>query len=258
MAKSKVMTTRTMQKSSSEEVSDRLETKSWVIRAGSVAGIVGSLLAMIGNLLHPATPNGDPQGVARTIAESAVWTPVHLVIVVGLVLMLGGLIALSRSIEGGLAGALAHFGLMAAVVGVAIGLVLVNVDGVAAKQLADEWQAAPASEQAAALRILLAEETINSSLAALFNLVFAGAAFILLGLAVAQSGEYPKWLGWLAAVAGVGSVAVGLVQAYYGESSTFSQAATIVFPTIITLWTAGMGVLLLRKPATPSEERRAP
>jgi hypothetical protein len=35
-----------------------------IFRIGSVAGIVGSLLAMVGNLLHPATPIGDPEGVA--------------------------------------------------------------------------------------------------------------------------------------------------------------------------------------------------
>ena len=33
-----------------------------IIRIGAVAGIVGSLLAMVGNLLHPATPIADPQG----------------------------------------------------------------------------------------------------------------------------------------------------------------------------------------------------
>ena len=65
----------------------------WVLRIGSAAGIVGSLLAMVGNLLHPATPLGDPEGVARTIAESETWMPVNLAIVVGLILMLGGELA---------------------------------------------------------------------------------------------------------------------------------------------------------------------
>ena len=68
-----------------------------IFRIGSVAGIVGALLAMVGNLLHPATPIADPEGVAWTIAESETWVPVHLVIVVGLILMLGGLVAISRS-----------------------------------------------------------------------------------------------------------------------------------------------------------------
>lgn len=64
---------------------------------------------------------------------------VHLVIVVGLILMLGALVALSRSIEGGVAGALARLGSVAAVAGVTVGVVLVMVDGVAAKHLADAW-----------------------------------------------------------------------------------------------------------------------
>ena len=33
------------------------------------------------------------------------------------------------------------------------------------------------------------------------------------GLAVAWSRRYPRWLGWVVAAAGVGSVAAGLVQA---------------------------------------------
>jgi hypothetical protein len=224
-----------------------------IFRIGAVAGIVGSLLAMVGNLLHPATPIGDPEGVARMIAQSERWVLVHLVIVVGLILMLGALVALSRSIEGGLAGALAQLGSVAAVAGVTVGVILVIVDGVAAKHLADAWEAAPPEEAAAALRVVLAEEAINFALASLFNILFAGVTFILLGLAVAWSGEYPGWLGWVVVIAGVGSVAVGLVQAYTGESIGFTRIATIIFPTTITLWVVGMSVLLLRKAGRRTE-----
>jgi hypothetical protein len=223
-----------------------------IFRIGAVAGIVGSLLAMVGNLLHPATPTGNPEGVARTIAQSANWVLVHLVIVVGLILMLGALVALSRSIEGGVPGALAWLGSIAAVAGVTVGVILVIVDGVAAKHLADAWEAAPPDEAAAALRVVVAEEAINFALASLFNILFAGVTFILLGLAVASSGEYPGWLGWVVVVAGVGSVPVGLVQAYTGESIGFTRIATIIFPTLITLWVAGMSVLILRKAAFKS------
>src|SRR5215212_7636579 len=125
----------------------RLEEGS-IFRIGSVAGIVGSLLAMVGNLLHPATPSGDPEGVAQTIAQSENWVLVHLVIVVGLIIMLGGLVAISRSIEGGLPGAVAQWGCVAAVGGVTVGVVLVIVDGVAGERLADAWEAAPPEEAA--------------------------------------------------------------------------------------------------------------
>jgi hypothetical protein len=223
-----------------------------IFRIGSVAGIGGALLAMVGNLLHPATPIGDPQGVAQTIARSENWVLIHLVIVVGLILMLGGLVAISRSIEGGVAGALAQLGSVAAVAGVTVGVVLVIVDGVAAKHLAEAWEVAPPEEAATALRVVLAEEAINFALAALFNILFAGVTFILLGLAVASSGEYPRWLGWVVVVAGVGSVPVGLVQAYTGESIGFTRIATIIFPTIITLWVVVMSVLVLREAASKS------
>jgi hypothetical protein len=236
---------------------DRTESGAGIVRLGSWAGIVGSLLAMVGNLLHPATPTDDPEGVARTIADSGLWVPVHLVIVLGLILMLGGLVAISHTIEGGLAGALSRLGLLAAVAGVTVGVILVVVDGVAAKQLAEAWEEAPPDQAAAALRVLLAEETINFALAALFNILFAGVTFILYGLAVAWSGGHPRSLGWTVLVAAVGSILAGLVQAYAGEPVTFTRVATIIFPTVITLWVAWMGLRLLRTRAGAGQEHAA-
>lgn len=226
---------------------EQTTSEGWVLRLGAGAGIVGALIGMVGNLLHPAVPTGDPEGIARTIAESKTWIPVHLAIVLGIMLMLGGLVAISQSIRGGLPGALARLGRIAAVAGITVGLILVTVDGLAAKHLADAWAAAPPEEEISALRVVLAEETINFSLAALFNILFAGVTFVLYGLAVAWSRVYPRWLGWVVVVAGGGSVVVGLVQAYAGESTGVTRILTIVFPTVITLWLAVMGVLLLRR-----------
>jgi len=222
-------------------------SSTWVFRIGSVAGIVGALLGMVGNLVHPATPTDDPEGVARTIAGSELWVADHLAIVLGLILMLGGLVAIAHSIQGGLPGALSRLGSVAAVAGITVGLILVILDGLAAKHIAEAWATAPPAEQAAALRLVLAEETVNFALAALFNILFAGVTFILYGLAVAWSTVYPRWLGWVAVVAGLGSVVAGLVQAYAGESTTVTRVLTIVFPTVITLWLVEMGVLVLRK-----------
>lgn len=167
-------------------------------------------------------------------------------IVVGLILMLGGIQAITRSIERGTRGALANLAFSAAVAGAAVGLLLVIVDGVAAKHLADAWAHAPEAEAAAALRVVVGEETINFALAALFNILFAGVTFILLGLAVALSGEHPRGPAWAVVLAGIGSISVGLVQAYQGESVVFTRVATIVFPTIITLWVAWVSARLLR------------
>jgi hypothetical protein len=219
----------------------------WVLRIGGWAAIVGSILGGVGNLVHPVTPEKDPEGVAEVIADSGIWTPVHLVIVLGIFLMLGGLIAIYQTIRGGLAGALARFGLFAAVVGVTTGLILVILDGVAARQLAQEWATADPGEKATALGLVHVNETINFALASLFNFVFAAATFILFGSAVALSGVYPRWLGWVAVVAGVASIGAGLIQALVGEPTTASRVLTIFGPTVITLWLLSMGILLLQR-----------
>jgi len=49
-------------------------------------------------------------------------------------------------------------------------------------------------------------------------------------------------------------VLVGLVQAYTGESIGFTRIATIIFPTIITLWVARMSVLVWQKASSSSGE----
>lgn len=219
----------------------------WTIKLGALMGVIGALLGMAGNLMHPVTPAGDPEGVARVIAGSEAWIAVHLVIVVGLILMLGGLVAIGRSlqIEDGVPAALARLGEVTAVAGITVGLILVTLDGLAAKHLADAWAHAPAAERTIALRLVTSEETFNFALAALFNILFAGATFILFGVATAKSRAFPGWLGWLVVIPGIGSAIVGLVQAYAGESTDLTRSLTIVFPTVITLWLATMGIVLM-------------
>jgi hypothetical protein len=218
----------------------------WLYRFGGISAIIGAVLGGAGNLVHPVTPEHDPLGTARVIADSGIWAPVHLAIVLGIFLMLGGLVAIYHSIRGGLPGALARFGLFAAVVGVTIGLILVILDGVAARQLAQEWASAAPGKKTAALGLVHVNETLNFALASLFNFVFAAATFILFGLAAALSHVYPRWLGWAVVVAGVASIGAGLIQALVGEPTTASKILTIFGPTVITLWLLIMGILLLR------------
>ncbi|WP_157631392.1 hypothetical protein [Catelliglobosispora koreensis] len=111
----------------------------------------------------------DPEGVAHVIAHSDSWFGIHFGIVIGISLMLGGLVALSRSISDGPAGALSHLGLFAATVGVTVGLILVTLDGVAARQLAEQWAVAPADQKPVALQVMLANETVNFALVSLLT-----------------------------------------------------------------------------------------
>jgi len=215
-----------------------------MLAMGSKAAVIGSLLGLVGNLVHPATPLNNPGDVARTIADSDAWFAIHFAIIVGMTLMLGALVALYHSIEEGLPRVLARFGLFAATVGVSVGLITIVLDGVAAKQLADEWAAGSGDNATIALQLVLANETVNFALASLLNFTFAGVTFILFGIAVARCSAYPRSLGWVAATAGVFSIGAGLVQGAAGEPTLTSRILTIIGPTVITLWLFLIGILM--------------
>lgn len=220
----------------------------WLMRIGSVAAIVGAVLAGVGNGLHPVIPRDDPVGVARAIAVSGHWTLIHVVIVFGLIMMLAGLLGIRHSLaSGGLTGALTRLGMYAATLGTTLGIITVTLDGVAAKQLADQWAAATEPTRSIALGLVSANETINFALAGIFNLSFAGIPFVLFGLAMARADTYPRWLGWVAFGAGIGSIGAGLVQAFTGQPTVLSFVLTIIGPTVIALWLLVIGVLLWRR-----------
>jgi hypothetical protein len=77
---------------------------------------------------------------------------------------------------------------------VTVGVITVILDGVAAKQLANQWAMAPPSEKPVALSVVSANERINFTLVGLFNMSFAGVPFILFGLAVRSA--RPTHAGW--------------------------------------------------------------
>jgi hypothetical protein len=112
--------------------------------------------------------------------------------------------------------------------------------------VADSWASAPPAARADALASFRAEDAVNFALLTPLNLVFAGFTFVLFGLANASSDVYPRWLGSVAVIGGVGSAISGGIQAYMGELTRISEALGIASPTIITLWLLIIGILLLR------------
>ena len=226
----------------------------WTFLIGGVAAVLGSLLGMVGNLIHPATPINDAVGVAQAIAESDGWLVIHMAIVIGLILMLGGLMAIADSMHEPMSPrpslALSR---VAAIAGATVGLTLVTLDGVAAKQAADAWGLG-AGRRTVSMQLcatLIAERALNFALVALFNILFAGVTFILYGLAVASSNVYPRWFGLVAVLAGFESIVAGLIQAESGSPVETARVLTIIGPTLITLWLLVMGVLLLRRSREP-------
>jgi hypothetical protein len=76
------------------------------VRIGAAAGVIGSLLGAIANILHPDVPDEADAG-AQVIADRRIWVPVHLTVAIAILLMTIGLAAIRSSIEPGWPAALA-------------------------------------------------------------------------------------------------------------------------------------------------------
>jgi hypothetical protein len=193
-------------------MADRPGDRRWAFRIGGASAVLGALVGLVGNLLHPATSGpADPAATARVVAESQIWIPVHLALVVAFELMLGGLVGIHDSITGGLP----------------------------VRSRGSDWPRRPLAPRSASCssrstvrreasrrrmagrarggsggspRRIRAVDSINFALISPLNLVFAGITFVLFGLAAALSGVYPRWSGWVVAAAGVAWAVSGVIR----------------------------------------------
>ncbi len=220
-----------------------------LLRIGAVSLIVGFVLTIVHAALlvvdAPLSDPGDTEVILQSIVDSSIWAGVHILTLVPFLLGVGGLLALYRSITVEPGAALAPQGFAAAQRGAAFLSVSVAIfGGGAMKELADAWAAAADKE----VPFAVAEATVLVSFAigSWGSLVFYGVAPILYGLAIALTGFYPKWLGWVAVVGGVGIALTEIIQFSQGVSQVTSNVWT-AFLLVIMLWLPVMGVLMWRK-----------
>lgn len=219
-----------------------------LLRIGAVSAILGAIILVVANALHPRTSDvDDTEATLQLIGDSGIWVTDHLAIAIALLLVLGGLVALFRSITSQPGAAVARLGFAGALVSGGIGIILLGIDGIALKEVAESWADAPAEEKASAFRVGEAIEQVSFGIFSMFIFVFFGLTILLYGLAVALSDIYPKGLGWVAVILGGGSAVLGLVQAYQGPSDVVTNILFAVFSILITVWVLVIGVFMWRK-----------
>ena len=220
----------------------------YMMRIGAASGVLGAIVFAVGNMLHPRSDDIEVYAEQiKEVAASDFWITDHLLFFVGAILMSVFLIALHRTMLDGLAGALSRLAYFGTVASTAVITVLVGLDGMASKAIHDAWAAAPDSEKATALRVAEAMEEVDVGVFSAWIILFFGATFIAYGLAVAMSDNFPKWLGWAAAVLGLISLVVGFYQAYDGLSVFITNQAFAGSATLLTVWVLVMAILMGRK-----------
>jgi len=179
-------------------------------RLGGAAALVGTVLLFGATLLHPlgADPNDAPAAFAE-YATDRLWVWTHLGQFLGFALLMAGLAAFGSTFA-----------------------------------MVDRWAAAAPDARAVAFETAFAVRQIEIGLASLLSLS-AGLTLVVFGIAILASAAHPPWLGWLALLGGVGTVAGGALQAATG----FSPAAMTVssFASVALLvWAIVVGVLMWR------------
>jgi hypothetical protein len=222
-----------------------MTTNQSLARLGSVSAFAGAIVLLVSTLLHPMSrdPNDAPEAFAEYAADSFyVWT--HLGQFAGFALLGAALVALAATFEPARASAWARIGLAATIVGIAIAAALQAVDGVALKVTVDRWAAATGDTRAVIYEAALAVRQIEIGLASLLSIT-TGLTLIAFGLAMLLGARYPRRLGAIGLLDGVGMVAAGAAQAATGFSAlamTLSMAAS----SVLLIWIILAGIFMWR------------
>jgi len=213
-------------------------TSQTLARLGTVAAVVGAPLLLVSTLLHPlqSDPNDGLLAFAEYAADSF-WLWSHLGQFLGIILLGAALVA---TFEPGRAAAWARIGLVGTAASIAMAAALQAVDGVALKVMVDRWAAASGDERALAFETAFAVRQIEIGLASLLSLSF-GLTLIVFGIATLGSRRYPRWLGGIGLLGGLGLVAAGAAQGATGFSGT-AMRLSMAASAVVLIWAVLIGV----------------
>jgi len=223
-------------------------------RLGGAAGILGAILAGVGNAIHPRLSDfGDPvRAELEMVAGSSAWIPIHLVVAAGVLLITVGLYALARSLseerDGGYR--VGRLALGSLLVSAPLALAALAIDGYAMKEVADVWAASGGSESSFAAG--QAVRAVGWAVFMSFVMLFAGITPLLFGIAIAQDRKYPAAMGWPVVVLGAGSIVAGLIGFLGGPTQAFFLTF-LVTSGLLTVWVLGASFVVMRR--APAEAR---
>jgi hypothetical protein len=216
------------------------------LKFGGALAVLGGLGYFVTLLLHGDLPDQTTEIALEHIAGRPEWRVLKLALIASVLCWIGAFTALVRSLPQGLSNLLGRWAVSISIVGVAIVVVEYAIIGHALKEVADAWLAAPAADTEAYLRMAEVMLAITGGLFHSFVAWMLGLPYVLLGAAVVLGRGYPRWLGWVAVVAGSGALLAG--------TTRFLGIGLVPYPLLyggfvipLSLWLAGMGVLMWRR-----------
>lgn len=158
--------------------------------------------------------------------------------------MVAALLCLTRQLEARGGAGWARVAAGGAIASLAVTAALQAVDGVALKVMVDTWAAVPAEQKDAAFYAAFAVRQVETGLASMLSFFF-GLTATVYGGALLVDRAYPRWLGGLAIIGGVPTVAAGIVMAYTGFSG-LAMAINMPASALLLVWMLALGVSMWR------------
>jgi hypothetical protein len=230
------------------------ERRNALLRIGAWCAIVGTLGYLALFVVHGDLPDETTEAALAWVADRP-FSLLHMGIILCSLLWVGAFIALGSSLTGAATWALGRLGSAAAVIGATLLAVHYRVDGPALEEVADAWAAADGAGRAELLKdgelvLLMAGGGFP-----LYVALLLGLPFLIFGLAMVLSSDYPSWLGWLGTVAGAGAFIVGVTNFSGLEFPPIELFVLFVF--LADLWMLITGALMWRRAASGRAEQPA-
>jgi hypothetical protein len=221
------------------------------LRVGAICLIVGSLVVAGFRLAHGDIPAADPEAALRFIAAHPAYAGIHLGTILGVLVWVGGVIAIWGTLASPLGRLLGRLGGASVLVGAAIFIVDFTIDGVAGQDLATAWAGASATQQA---DLVLADHVAATMLrgTSLTSIaILWGVPLLLFGLAVMSEG-YPAWIGWSGVTVGAVTILAALSLLLQPDLFPGVVVYGLLASVLVQLWSVALGVLMWRRADTAS------
>jgi hypothetical protein len=222
------------------------------LRVGAICNIVGSLAVFAFRAAHGDLPAADPEAALRFISQHPAYAGVHLGTILGVLLWVGGVIALAATLTHPLGKLLGRWGAASVLVGAAIFIVDFTIDGVAGQDLATAWATAPPVVQADLLHAAHTAATMLRGPSLIAIVILWGLPLLLFGGAVLLA-DYPAWLGWTGVAVGtvtiLGATALLLQPDRFPGVVVYGLLASVLVP----LWSLVLGLVMWRRAGTASD-----
>jgi hypothetical protein len=216
-----------------------------LLRIGAVCAVLGTILSVAAGIGFGNLPDKpDTTAVLGFLAFQPhwYWPAVHTGFILGAIFWLAAFGVISRSLEGDAAYSVSRLGLLFAGAGTVIHVIDSSISGIALAAVARHWSGDFVDKQFFIHQGDMLRDILSGTWAAVLSF-FHGLPFILFGITFVISSRYPKWLGWIGIVGGLGSLVCGILM-FWGAA--LPSRLFIVFALIVSLWMFLAGVVMWR------------